>query len=119
MRHFRIRPADTAMLLRQALAKAFPGTPMTLTVAHLSTGLVSATIAWSDGPEAAHVQAIADRYTGGSINEHGQLVPHLRTHNGRLVAFGIHAVYTNRSISPTDPDEGNEGNEARAEIEVA
>lgn len=95
----RIRPADAAMLMRHALADAFPAHVITVAVAYPSNGLIVATVKWSDGPQAREVQEVADRFTGAVISAQGQIVPQLKPLHGHLVLFGLHVAYARRRVT--------------------
>ena len=91
--------AETAKLVRQALKEAFPGIKFGVRSSTYSMG-ASISVSWTDGPNNAQVEAVADRFSGsyfdGSIDYKGS-VYHMM--NGEQISFGADSIHCNRSYS--------------------
>lgn len=91
--------ADTAKLLRQALKEAFH--PIKFSVVSKSySGGASITVKWTDGPNAAQVQAVTSAFEGayfdGQIDYKGSVY---HTLDGAPVHFGANFIFENREYS--------------------
>jgi hypothetical protein len=91
--------ADTAKLIRQALKEAFAGVKFTVRSSTYSGG-ASINIGWTDGPNAAQVEAVAKRFSGayfdGQQDYKGCTFAML---DGQVVRFGADFVFCNRTHS--------------------
>lgn len=91
--------ADTAKLIRQALKEAFKGIKFTVRSSTYSGG-ASINIGWTDGPNAAQVEAVAKRFSGayfdGQQDYKGCTFALL---DGQVVRFGADFVFCNRTHS--------------------
>lgn len=91
--------AETAKLVRAALKEAFPGVKFGVRAKTYSGG-ASMTITWTDGPNNAQVEAIANRFQGayfdGSIDYKGSVYHML---NGERVSFGADFIHCTRSYT--------------------
>ncbi len=92
--------ADTAKLIRSALKEAFPGIKFSVR-SHTYSGGSSINVSWTDGPNNAQVEYIADSFSGsyfdGSIDYKGS-VYHL-TADGKQVSMGTDFVFCNRNYT--------------------
>lgn len=91
--------AETAKLVRAALKEAFPGVKFGVRAKTYSGG-ASMSITWTDGPNNAQVEAIANRFQGayfdGSIDYKGSVYHML---NGERVSFGADFIHCTRSYT--------------------
>lgn len=91
--------ADTAKLIRQALKESFKGIKFTVRSSIYSGG-ASINIGWTDGPNAAQVEAVAKRFSGayfdGQQDYKGCTFALL---DGQVVRFGADFVFCNRTHS--------------------
>lgn len=91
--------ADTAKLIRQALKEAFKGIKFKVRSSSYSGG-ASINIGWTDGPNAAQVEAVAKRFSGayfdGQQDYKGCTFALL---DGQVVRFGADFVFCNRTHS--------------------
>lgn len=91
--------ADTAKLIRAALAEAFPGVKFSVRSSVYSGG-ASINIRWTDGPTSRQVKSIADHFEGsyfdGMIDYKGCIYHRL---DGRPVSLGADFVFENRDLS--------------------
>lgn len=91
--------AETAALVRKALKEAFPRVKFSVKSRTYSMG-ASMSVAWTDGPNTAQVEAVTSRFEGsyfdGMIDYKGS-----RYHmmDGEQVSFGADSIHTNRSYS--------------------
>jgi len=94
------QPTATAAKVRRALKAAFPGVKFTVTTSRYSMGS-SVEIGWTDGPELAAVDAVAQRFQSvsssqrpdDSVERHGYVFEGQRF-------FGAHYVSCNRTPEP-------------------
>lgn len=91
--------AETAKLVRTALKEAFPAVKFGVRAKTYSGG-ASMNITWTDGPNNAQVEAIANRFRGayfdGSIDYKGSVYHML---NGERVSFGADFIHCTRSYT--------------------
>lgn len=91
--------SETAKLIRQALKEAFKGVKFTVRSSSYSSG-ASINIGWTDGPNAAQVEAVAKRFSGayfdGQQDYKGCTFALL---DGQVVRFGADFVFCNRAHS--------------------
>lgn len=91
--------SETAKLIRQALKEAFKGVKFTVRSSTYSGG-ASINIGWTDGPNAAQVEAVAKRFSGayfdGQQDYKGCTFALL---DGQVVRFGADFVFCNRTHS--------------------
>ena len=107
-----ISTKETAVLLRQALKAAFPGTKFSV---RKSTGTASSwiNVSWEDGPTTQAVDAITDTYEGSKFNGMtdsydqmpDQLIAFSADEMPEEVRFGCSGILTHR-------DMGEEGKRA-------
>lgn len=89
--------ADTAKLVRAALAESFPGVVFSLRSSR-SSGCASITVRWADGPSRAEVKAVADQFTGSRFDGRtDQASPRYATLDGKAVRFGADFIFTDRA----------------------
>lgn len=95
-----IKAADTAKLVRKALAEAFPGFKFSIRSKSYSMG-ASINVSWTDGPTGAEVEAITGAFTGatfdGMTDYKGGKV---HSFNGESVHFGADFIFCRRDLSP-------------------
>jgi hypothetical protein len=93
--------AETAKLVRQSLKEAFPDVKFSVRSSTYSGG-ASIGVSWTDGPNAAQVEAITRgfkaSYFDGSIDYQGS-IHHMM--DGQRVRFGADYITTNRRHSDT------------------
>lgn len=91
--------SETAKLVRQALKEAFPGVKFGVRSSTYSGG-ASISVRWTDGPNAAQVDAVTGRfeasYFDGTIDYKGSIY-HMM--DGQEVSFGADWIHTNRDHS--------------------
>lgn len=91
--------AETAKMIRKALKEAFPGVKFGIR-SHTYAGGASINIGWTDGPNAAQVQAVAAHfeaaYFDGSIDYKGSIYHMI---DGQQVHFGADFIHFNRDYS--------------------
>jgi len=91
--------ADTAKLIRQALRESFPDVKFSVRSSTYSGG-ASIRIYWTDGPNSAQVDAVAQRFSGsyfdGGIDYKGCKYHAL---DGQPVRFGADFIFTERAHS--------------------
>lgn len=91
--------AETARLIRKALADSFPGIAFSVR-SKVYSGGASVTVRWTDGPNTAQVDAIAGQFSGATFDGMIDLKSyHASELNGRRVHFGADFVFTNREHS--------------------
>ncbi len=91
---------DTNVLLRKALAEAFPGIKFSV-VGQSYSGGASTNVRWVDGPTSQAVKEICDQFEGASFDgmidlkssKYGLL-------DGEVVHYGADYIFENRSFSP-------------------
>lgn len=90
--------ADTAKLVRKALAEAFSGVKFSVRCARGSSAI---RVSWTDGPSADQVGLITEDFRGGyfdgSIDYAGSVYA---MHNGQRVRFGADFITHSRDYSP-------------------
>jgi hypothetical protein len=91
--------ADTAAMLRKALKESFKGIKFSVKSRTYSMG-ASIDVRWEDGPNAAQVEAITNRFQG-SYFDGMQDLKGARYHmiDGMQVHLGADYIHTNRSYS--------------------
>lgn len=95
----RLTCAETAKLVRKALAIAFPGCKFSVRSETYSGG-ASIDVRWTDGPTVRQVEAVAKRYSGATFDGMIDLKEsHTSTLNGETVHFGADFVFCERSFS--------------------
>lgn len=91
--------AETAVLVRAALKEAFPGVKFSVRSSTYSMG-ASIYIRWTDGPNAAQVEAVANVFKGsyfdGGIDFRGSIYHML---DGAPVHFGADSLHCSREFS--------------------
>jgi hypothetical protein len=99
-----ISTVETAKMLRAALKAEFPTAKFSVRKSASGSAL---NVSWTDGPTVAAVDAIAQRYAGGSfdgqtdsMNFHDDLVYLNGEELPTLVRYSAHFVFTDRDISP-------------------
>jgi len=91
--------ADTAKLVRKALAEAFPGVKFSVRSKTYSGG-ASIDVRWTDGPNSKQVEAVAKRFEGSDFDGMIDLKSSLPTmFEGRRVRFGADFVFCTREFS--------------------
>lgn len=94
-----ISTTDTAKLIRQALAAAFPGMKFSVKSKSYSGGS-SISISWIDGPTSKEVEAVAGNFEGASFDGMIDLKSYHESElNGETVRFGADFVHCNRNYS--------------------
>lgn len=91
--------ADTAALIRKSLKESFPGVKFSVRSSTYSGG-ASINVGWTDGPNAAQVEAVADVFSGayfdGMTDYKGSTYALM---DGKQVKFGADFIFCNRSSS--------------------
>ncbi|MNX79857.1 hypothetical protein D3C86_1115010 [compost metagenome] len=91
--------AETAKLIRTALKESFPGIKFSVRSSVYSGG-ASVSVGWTDGPNAAQVEAVAHVFKGayfdGSIDLKGSTFAMI---DGEQVHFGADYVFARREYS--------------------
>jgi hypothetical protein len=91
--------ADTAALVRKALKESFPGIKFSVRSSTYSGG-ASIRVGWTDGPNAAQVEAVVKVFEGsyfdGSIDYKGSLSAMV---DGEVVHFGADSISCSRDNS--------------------
>ena len=91
--------AETAVLIRQALAREFPGVKFSVRSKSYSGG-ASVHVSWTDGPTAKMVDKVAGEFSGASFDGMIDLKSyHASEFNGELVHFGADFVFTRREYT--------------------
>lgn len=91
--------ADTAKLVRKAIAEKFPGVKFSVKSKTYSGG-ASITVSWTDGPTAKAVESVANRFEGSTFDGMIDLKSyHTSLWEGRRVHFGADCVFCNRHHS--------------------
>lgn len=95
----RFSTAETAQLVRQALAEAFPGQTFSVR-SRVYSGGSSVDVHWTDGPTRQEVEQVACRFEGATFD--GMI--DLKTHHtsrfrGEEVGFGADFVSCQRTLS--------------------
>ena len=94
-----ISTTDTAKLIRQALAAAFPGQKFSVKSKSYAGGS-SITIKWTDGPTSSEVETVTEQFEGADFDGSQDLKTyHDSTLNGESVHFGADFVFCNRNLS--------------------
>lgn len=94
-----ISATDTAKLIRDTLADAFPGQKFSVKTSKYSMG-ASVHIRWQDGPTEAQVDKIASFFSGATFDSSIDLKSYHTSHlNGETVHFGADFVFCDRVLS--------------------
>ncbi len=94
-----ISAADTARLVRQALAKAFPRIKFSVRTKTYSGG-ASIDVGWLDGPTEKQVEAVTHRYEGAHVDGMIDLKESVYHEvDGRRVRYGADYIHTRRRYS--------------------
>ena len=94
-----ISTTETAKIIRQELAKAFPGIKFSVKSKSYSGGS-SVSVGWTDGPTPKMVEKVAGQFSGASFDPMIDLKSHHDSEwNGEVVSFGPDYVNCNRSHS--------------------
>lgn len=92
--------AETAKLVRKALAQAFPGCKFTVRSKTYSGG-ASIHVEWIDGPTTPQVETITRQYSGATFDALIDLKEyHTSTLAGETVHYGADHVFCQRQYSP-------------------
>lgn len=93
--------AQTAAIVRKALKEAFPGVKFSVKSKTYSMG-ASMSVAWTDGPNIAQVEAVTNRFEG-SYFDGMQDYKGSRYHmmDGEQITFGADSIHTWRDYSDT------------------
>jgi hypothetical protein len=92
--------AETAKLVRQALAEKFPGVKFSVRSKSYSGG-ASINVRWWDGPAVKQVEAIAKRFEGADFDGMIDLKTyHASMLHGERVHFGADFVFCDRKFTP-------------------
>lgn len=91
--------AETAKLVRAALADKFPGVKFSVRSKSYSGG-ASIDISWIDGPTAEEVKNVSSKFEGATFDGMIDLKEYHRSiWNGEEVHFGADYIFENRSLS--------------------
>jgi len=94
-----ISTTETAKIIRQELAKAFPGIKFSVKSKSYSGGS-SVSVGWTDGPTPKMVEKVAGQFSGASFDPMIDLKSyHHSEWNGEVVHFGPDYVNCNRDHS--------------------
>jgi hypothetical protein len=96
-----ISAADTAKLVRKALASNFPGQLFSVTSKTYSMG-ASIRVRWTDGPTSSEVDSVVKQFAGADFDPMQDLKEyHDSTHpeTGERVHYGADYVFTERSYT--------------------
>jgi hypothetical protein len=93
--------ADTAIEVRKALKKAFPGFKFTSVKSKSYSGGASIYIDWVDGPTVAEVDVVIDFYKGSTFDSMTDMKSSRPAveYEGRTIRWGADFISTNRSYS--------------------
>jgi len=94
-----ISTTETAKIIRQELAKAFPGIKFSVRSESYSGGS-SINVGWADGPTPKMVEKVAHQFKAASFDSMIDLkTRHDSEWNGERVRFGPDYVFCNRTLS--------------------
>lgn len=98
-----VSPADTAKLVRKALAMAFSVDYPTVRFSvrtRVYSGGASIDVSWTDGPTTPQVEKVAKRYEGASFDGSIDLKSYVKhTVGGREVHYGADFIFCQREYS--------------------
>jgi len=110
--------AETAALVRTALKRAFPGVRFGIRSKTYSGG-ASITVRWTDGPRRAAVEAIAERYAGGSFDGMTDSMSyHAIEVNGTARRTLVDFVFCERSVTDVEAKAAAAGAMIRARCQI-
>ena len=93
---------DVAKLIREQLARHFPGVAFSVRTQSYSGGS-HVNVGWTDGPSTVQVDARIGRYCGTTFDGMDDSTHHHQTeHDGRMVSFGGSRPSTHRDVSNFD-----------------
>src|SRR5262249_54719729 len=98
--------AESAKLLRVALARRFPGIKFSVR-SHTYSGGASIRVGWTDGPRRRDVESVAQRFAGADFDGMQDLKTYhssifVGPNGPREVNFGSDFVFCNREVSDFD-----------------